>query len=371
MTRLPNIQILRACAALMIVVNHCGIETGRIADSLGRSRLFDEFFWGHGVPLFFAVSGFIMVATGASAFGMPGAALDFARRRAIRIVPLYWAVTTVSLAAALAVPSLMAKVPPGDYGYVAASYLFWPAMRLTGDIRPLATPGWTLNLEMLFYAIFAVALLFPRRKGLALIFGTLGLLVAARVGGLLPGVALNFWGDPIVLGFLFGVAAGLAYNKGVRLSGPGAVLLLIAGIVALWAPGQLAGPEDAMTARLAAAVPSTIVLLAVALGPQVDGRWRLWAPALLIGDASYSLYLVHEFLLRLLYLVWLKTSLIPAALLWLFVPAGIAIAVSAALVAYWCFERPVTRWLRHVPAFGTTDGSRGPRERRLATPTPA
>jgi len=355
MTGLPNIQILRACAALMIVVYHCGIETGRAAASLGRDRLFDEFFWGHGVPLFFAISGFIMVATSAAAFGAPGAAVDFMRRRLIRIVPLYWAVTTVSLAAALAVPSLMAKVPPGDYWYDASSYLFWPAMRLTGDIRPLATPGWTLNLEMLFYVIFAVALLLPRRKGLVLIFATLGFLVAARVAGLLPGVALNFWGDPIVLGFLFGVAVGMFYNSGVRLSAPGTVLLLAIGIVALWAPGQLAGPEDALVTRLAAALPSTIVLIAVALGPQIDGHWRLWAPALLIGDASYSLYLVHEFLLRLLNLFWLKTSLIPAGLLWLFVPAGIAISVAAAIVTYRYFERPVMRWLRNFTATGAAD----------------
>jgi peptidoglycan/LPS O-acetylase OafA/YrhL len=31
-------------------------------------------------------------------------------------------------------------------------------MRLTGNVRPLATPGWTLNLEMFFYVIFSVAL---------------------------------------------------------------------------------------------------------------------------------------------------------------------------------------------------------------------
>ena len=153
--KLPNIQILRACAALMIVVYHCGIETARLS----------------------AISGFIMVVTSARAFGSSPAAIDFMRRRIIRIVPLYWLVTTFALVGILVVPSL-SKAPPGDPLYIFASYLFWPYMRLTGDIRPLAMPGWTLNLEMLFYVVFAVSLLFRRRVGLSLLFASPGLLVA-------------------------------------------------------------------------------------------------------------------------------------------------------------------------------------------------
>ncbi len=66
MNRLPNIQILRAIAALMVVVDHCGLETSRLAASLGQGPLFDEVPWGAGVQLFFAISGFIMVATTAN-----------------------------------------------------------------------------------------------------------------------------------------------------------------------------------------------------------------------------------------------------------------------------------------------------------------
>src|SRR5581483_8001519 len=119
----------------------------------------------------------------------------------------------------LVMPSLMPQVSSADHVYVMDSYLFWPSMRPTSDIRPLATQGWTLNLEILFYVVFAMALLFPRRIGFGMLFGTLGLLVAAHVSGLFPGVALNFWGHPIVLGFLAGAAIGLIYNRDVRLPG--------------------------------------------------------------------------------------------------------------------------------------------------------
>jgi peptidoglycan/LPS O-acetylase OafA/YrhL len=310
-----------------------------------------------------------MVVTSAHAFGSPSAGVDFMRRRITRIVPLYWAVTTVALAAALVVPNLM-KVPSGadHYPYILSSYLFWPYARLTGDVRPLATPGWTLKLEMLFYVVFAMALFFPRRVGLSLLFGSLGVLVAARVSGVFPGVALNFWGDPIVLGFLFGAAVGIAHYRGVRVSGPWAVSLLGIGFAALMLPPELAGAEDDLLCRLAPALPATAVVAAVALGPQVNDSRRMWWPALAVGDASYSLYLVHEFLLRPFHFVWAKEA-VGVLPLWMFVPAGIAIALLAAFATYYFFERPVTRWLN--AAKGPKRASRPPTfaERRDAIAT--
>jgi peptidoglycan/LPS O-acetylase OafA/YrhL len=341
--KLTNIQALRACAALMIVIYHCGIETARLSAAAGGSKLFDEAPWGEGVPIFFAISGFIMVVTTAKSHGSLAAAIQFMTRRIIRIAPLYWLVTTFALVVAIAAPSLI-KAPPGDYLYIVASYLFWPYMRLTGDIRPLAAPGWTLNLEMLFYVVFAVGLLFRRTIGLAVLFGGLGLLVTARVAGLLPGVALNFWGDPIVLGFLFGAVVGIAYNKGWRLSGATALTLAATGFIVIfkwWIPD---GEETALAVRLAEAAPAALILIAVALGPQVDDSRRLWQPALVIGNASYSLYLIQEFMLRALSFLWLKGPL--AALpLWSFIPIGLAVTVIVALATYRYFEEPVTRWL--------------------------
>jgi exopolysaccharide production protein ExoZ len=346
--KLSNIQVLRACAALMLVVYHCGIETARLSAAAGGGSLFNVDPWGEGVPIFFAISGFIMVVTSADEFGSPSAAIHFMHRRIVRIAPLYWLVTTFALAAALYAPNLI-KAPPGDHHYIIASYLFWPAMNLAGYVRPLAAPGWTLNLEMLFYVVFAVALLLRRGVGLFLLFASLGLLVAARVSGLLSGVPLNFWGDPIVLGFLFGAAIGIAFNKGWRLSTLSAIALAAIGFTIMflrWIPD---GEETALSMRLAEAAPAALILIAFALGPQIDSGLRLWQPALLIGDASYSLYLVHEFLLRLLSFVWLKG---PAAILplWMFVPAGIAVTSMVALTAYRYFERPVTRWLNGMDA---------------------
>ena len=371
--KLPNIQMLRACAAMMIVIYHCGVETSRLSATTGGAKLFDESAWSSGVPLFFAISGFIMVVTSAKFFGSAASSLNFMRRRIIRIVPLYWLITTVALVAVLAAPSLM-KAQPGDWLYFIASYLFWPCMRATGDIRPLATPGWTLNLEMLFYVVFAVALMFRRWVGLAVLFGSLGFLVAERVAGVLPGVALNFWGDPIVLGFLFGAAAGIAFNKGWRMSGPWAIALGAIGFGLMFFGGTPQGAVDDLWPRLAMALPSTLILIAFAFGPQVDERRALSRPALLIGDASYSLYLVQEFLLRLLALVWFKVPLALLLPLWTFFPVGIVVACAVALATYFSFERPVTDWLNGKgaprPVRVLAQMFRGPKTVRNESPMP-
>ena len=64
--------------------------------------------WEAGVDVFFVISGFIMVHASAPLFGTaPGGGRIFLARRIARIVPIYWAVTTLYLAIALAVPEFL------------------------------------------------------------------------------------------------------------------------------------------------------------------------------------------------------------------------------------------------------------------------
>jgi peptidoglycan/LPS O-acetylase OafA/YrhL len=248
----------------------------------------------------------------------------------------------------------MLSVPVMDAKYIASSYLFWPEARVNGLMRPIATPGWTLNLEMMFYAVFAVALLLPRRLGLGFALLLLGGMAAAHVagvfapGGALPSPVLNFWSDPIITGFMLGMGVGILFVHGCRQSFWTMLVLAIVGMVWLLnVPSRPDLPEDDLWVRLSSAIPATIVLAALAFGPQLGLhlRWKwLFAPLLLIGDASYSLYLTHEFLLRPLRVVWQKftADLLP---LWSFLPIGIAISILGGLACYWLFEKPVTNWL--------------------------
>ncbi|MFM9500655.1 hypothetical protein ACKI1Q_44725, partial [Streptomyces galilaeus] len=77
--------------------------------------------------------------------------------------------------------------------------------------------GWTLEFEMMFYAVFALGLLFERPRGLMLIAAVLIGLVAAIGLQPLP-MPLGFWANSIVLEFLFGIGIAMAYRRGTRLS---------------------------------------------------------------------------------------------------------------------------------------------------------
>ncbi len=366
MGKLTNLQILRGCAALMIVVYHCGLEASEAALRTGQAMLFNYHPWGNGVPLFFAISGFIMIVTCYDSFGKAGASVDFLKRRIIRIVPLYWMLTTLALVASLLLPNLM-KMPVFDGPYVLASYFFWPAIRSTGEIRPLVTPGWTLNLEMMFYMVFAVALLFPRRLGMLFTMAALTALCVAQIAGFAGGTLLTFWGDPIVLGFVFGMGIGWLFKAGFRLSGAVSMMVMAAGTALLFHPRFSGLPESDLVVRLADAVPCAILLAGAMLGPQVDvARYRLLMPALWVGDASYSLYLVHEFGLRPLRLAW-TAGVGGSVSLWLFVAAGIVLSLGLAFTTYWLFERPVTNWLNRPRKMAHTDPRRFEQRMRQAT----
>ena len=353
MNKLPNIQILRAIAALTVVFYHVGIEATSVCSGTGRPCTYDFMFGLNGVALFFMISGFIMVMTSWQNFAKPGAAVNFMRRRIIRIVPLYWLVTSLAVVGAWFVPAML-NVPVIDPLYILNSYLFWPVERVNGLVRPIANLGWTLNLEMFFYAVFTVALLFKRGRGLALATGFLGIICALQImglfkpAGLLPSVPLNFWADPIILNFVFGMLVGAVFQLGRRLDKLSSLVLLA---IALLAAGSYLNMYDAinqlgettLASRLINALPVLALFIAGALGPQIDPRKLVWRGLLLLGDASYSLYLIHPFVLRGFRGVWVKV--IGAHLpVWSFMAISCVLAIMVGLVVYFIFEKPMTRF---------------------------
>lgn len=98
MRKFHHIQVLRAIAASLVILDHALgslINYGGVAD--GYAPLFRHF-GGAGVAVFFVISGFIMMHMSYDDIGSPQAARTFIRRRIIRIVPAYWLATFASFA---------------------------------------------------------------------------------------------------------------------------------------------------------------------------------------------------------------------------------------------------------------------------------
>jgi exopolysaccharide production protein ExoZ len=82
----------------------------------------------------------------------------FFLRRLIRIVPLYWAMTTAYLVFFL-VAYIDLAAANISLGTIIASFVFLPYPKPDATMFPLHMLGWTLNYEMFFYVIFASAVI--------------------------------------------------------------------------------------------------------------------------------------------------------------------------------------------------------------------
>jgi exopolysaccharide production protein ExoZ len=339
---LANLQVCRAFAAITVVIGHALHDAGVVAARRGTEAPAPDIDWTLGVDVFFVISGFIMVYVSGADFAKPGAAWPFLRRRLIRIVPLYWALTTIMLAVGLLLPQLLA-IPVGSIQYVVSSYLFIPEWRVGApvpEIRPLLALGWTLNYEMLFYVALAGVMFLPVKRAIAALTLLFASAVVARFTFDIQQTQLMFWSDPIILEFLMGCYLALARRAGWRLPAPAALLLAAMGIAGLLVNSGAATELRPLTVGL----PALMLVAAAALGPTLP-TGALTRFGILLGDASYALYLSHPLFIRSLREVWLKFA-DPAWPLWLYALLCVAVACLAAIPIYLLFERPVTRLLQ-------------------------
>lgn len=342
-----NIQILRFVAAAMVLFSHLNHEAGERAGLAAGFRPFEPIWWAGGVDVFFVISGFIMTYIAADSFGRPGAAAKFVERRLVRLVPPYWFFTMLALATMAVLPGQMTlnRFTPGQ---VLGSFLFVPfAANPDGRPWPVLVLGWTLNFEMLFYAVFAGALLLGRRAGLATIAAALGGIALLSLAQPLP-LPLGFWANGIVLEFLFGIALALAYRRGVRLPAwSGAVLVAVAIGILLWVKAEGWAGAAWNWRFLWAGGPALLLCAGVALVPEREpGAMR--RALILLGDASFALYLSHPFVLSALALVAEAAGLRSAAL---YIAAGFGLCIVTATLFYMLVEKPFYTWMtaRLVP----------------------
>ncbi|MFG1377013.1 acyltransferase family protein [Xanthobacter autotrophicus] len=345
---LESLQYLRAVASLMVVVFHLGAPLSR----LGLTAPWPQS-GAAGVDIFFVLSGFLMLVT---TRGRDGYTLSFYVKRMVRIVPLYWIVTTASLALLLVAPQLV-KSGRADAWHILASYLFLPARHpVLGTLEPLVVPGWTLNYEMFFYLVWGVALLLPGRARLpAIALFLAGLAVLGRV---VPSENpfLAFYTAPIMLEFVFGLALGLWYLEGPPLARGWGFLFLAAGFVSLLAQGDVAQE----TRVIQWGIPAAMVVAGALVLERARPVKRIGA-FVLLGDASYALYLVHGMVLSAVGQVFVHLQVflpLPAPLAFIACAiCAVGAAIVVAIAVHLAVEKPLLRLM-----------SARPRASRAATP---
>jgi exopolysaccharide production protein ExoZ len=330
-----TIQALRFVAAAAVVLLHSTFYTSERLDP--TLTLYTA--GANGVRLFFVISGLVMMLSTARLAGGRHVWRGFAARRIVRIVPLYWAVTAVKLAALIALPSVVlhAKL---DWVVALCSFLFIPVYNTEGVVQPLMAVGWTLNIEIFFYALFSLALalrMHPLRLLPALF---LVLTIASEFKSHAWPAPAYLYCDPVILDFLAGMLIARWLQTGKSLPSWLAFMLLLGGLVLLFRPYpkvyDLTLMESLAVTLLAACVVLGAVSLEKIFAPRLPG-WLLF-----LGAASYSLYLIHPLIAPLPPAILAKLGL-PLSLF--SVVSAFALSLCAGLMVYLLFERPVTRAL--------------------------
>lgn len=315
--KLEGLQILRALAASLVVVDHLLYQENRQHWPSPIPAGYAPTIGYLGVAAFFVTSGFIMATTTWGSFG-PREARLFAIRRAIRIVPLYWLATIAT--------SYDEFRSAGFAGRFVMSLLFIPYLNPDGLWQPIVGVGWTLDLEVAFYALFAVCMVLPARAGLTVCLAVLGAVGAAGFVPNLPG-ALRFYADPLVLLFGIGILIAVA-RRHERLHfrawhGTGVMLLIAAAVIAVAVIERR--PHDGSPVWFVVSATAATTLVLVAVNTPAPRPAQVGSALVLAGDASYDTYLFHGFMLVVLVNVWRWTHL-PVAL------DALVVQVLAALV---------------------------------------
>lgn len=286
------IQYLRGIAAMMVVWHHApqqivGMEQWfpTVLSTLGA----------FGVDIFFVISGFIMTMT---TWNRSIAPKDFLIRRFLRVGPLYWLLTLTMVAVAFLSPTLFKtlQVSP-DTLIMSLAFIPHFSESFPGLVWPLLVPGWTLNFEMFFYAVFALCLVLPsQRRATALGIVMLGLVVTGAIASRFDNAVLMTYTSPLLLEFALGALIGrwFAANK-LHVQTRWAALILLFGVSLLLARDWL--PYSPYLQFLGAGLIVTAVLNLKAFG-------RQFKTLRILGDASYSIYLTHVFTLGGLRVAW-------------------------------------------------------------------
>jgi peptidoglycan/LPS O-acetylase OafA/YrhL len=306
-TTLETLQAGRALAAIAVVCFHAGLSAGQDVDSLPAWLSTGMAFGYLGIDFFFVLSGFIIYYTNVDRADRPGWSRAYAVSRLSRIFLPYWPVG-IGLAAAYV---LFPHVSEGtrQWGWFSTVTL------LPGTAPPALAVAWTLQHELLFYALAFVLL---RRR--VVLIGSL--IWAAIILALLPlGLSKTPGLAPLDLEFLFGMAAawyGLSSKPGRD------AIAAVAGLAVVLAWFVWADRAFSVFFGLGLA----LILPAIVRAEQ-SGRLRVHRQWRLLGDASYAIYLVHLPLMSLL--ARLCRGLDPTL--------AAAVAVTASIAAGIAFHR--------------------------------
>jgi peptidoglycan/LPS O-acetylase OafA/YrhL len=367
-SHIPALDGVRALAILFVlalhfstVFNEAPYHQTRIPHLIFKLL---EFGWC-GVDLFFALSGFLITGILLDSKGSETYFSRFYWRRALRIFPVYYLFLfcMFGILGRLIHPNPWADINKAWYVFYLSN---WGPGH--GSEDKLVGHAWSLAVEEQFYLVWpTVIFLLPRRAG-AWLCGVLAI-AALAIRCWLWNAGAGFEAvyrltparmDALVLGGLMAICIREPLWRAfvARLALPVIALCAVVYVSVAIAAHSLSYSHFGMaTAGLSALAIGFSLCVFLAAGLSGNGAWRklLTAkPLRSIGKYSYTMYLVHIPLHRIIY-VPIKERLAgrPDALIWavnfVYLIAITAIVYTTARLSWKFFESRILAWKDRIP----------------------
>jgi peptidoglycan/LPS O-acetylase OafA/YrhL len=309
--KLPGLQIARAIAALSVMYFHSWTALDRFPKGTAHPLpILTEYGWV-GVDLFFAISGFVICLV----ISKPGFdPRSFLIKRAWRIYPL-WLLCLTTFA-------VMSRVWRAPMETETMGYFLWSATLLPTHEFPFYAIGWSLQHEMMFYLIVIIVVPW---------LGIVGLVAALAVSTLgYWTIEMPWYWQSLAMyhaEFLAGILAFLLRPAFLRF-GAMPPLLIGASLLYFFTTGSGGRPF----------FPLALFFLMVGFSNIRDGSPIVGA-AEAMGDASYSIYLLHPLVL----LIAKSATALVSLPIWMQEPirwSCMAITIAISLCCWRFLERP-------------------------------
>lgn len=318
-----------------------------------------------GVDLFFVISGFVITLVANKYVGTQQG-INFLVKRFYRINPAYYIATLFGLLVYLIRIKLNNQSLVASFKEIGLSLsdslLILPTSGNMNSFKPLLLVGWTLSFEWLFYILFFFLIAIKLRSKAIMLSGLIGLLVI--IGQLLPihDFRFIFITNPIMLEFILGVLICYIYLHLRQIQTHVGTGLLALGITSymlmvMFGFKSVSNYLDVLSGDVSVSrfvwwgLPSSFIVAGCIILEKNGLLSKIWGNkfALLCGDASYSIYLVHFSTFYLFKITFQNTGLFqsPDALIWL----QIIVAVGLSLVFYKVVEKPLLHYMKDRSLF--------------------
>jgi peptidoglycan/LPS O-acetylase OafA/YrhL len=340
------IQVFRGLAAILVLLAHGNDIFNR---ELHQNFLFNIFYFGGaGVDFFFVLSGFIIFYIHRYDIGHPNKFKLFILKRFIRVYPLYWLILTGKIAASLLF-SYGGDIHQRNLSEIVRAILLYPQDRNI-LLNSFVGVSWTLSHEIFFYLMFSLLIIVIPKFSLPVVIAWL------------IGTFLNFTGiievfkEDFLLQFIFNarnlefalgcLAAYLVSKHRIKYG------MLFASVAIFFFTISAINSNYNLieiSPVISYGVPSMLLIIG-AVSLELSRKIRIPYVFIHIGNSSYSIYLMHGFLVsnivKLIDKFSLDVVMQNTTLLNIITIIIVIITISIGCAIYSYIEKPLITTLR-------------------------